>query len=118
MCGRSRATSLRVIPIGSSSRPKPGIKAFVVAHVLFGKPAPPFPGHALAGAMSVRCRTSIGRMAAVAWLLGAATATAQSVDPLNIPDTQLEPVKWSDLDGWVADDHGAAFAVFRVSCEP
>ena len=57
-------------------------------------------------------------MAALAWLFGAAIAAGQDVDPLKIPDTQLEPVKWSDLDGWAADDQGAAFATFRVSCEP
>src|SRR6516164_283144 len=39
-------------------------------------------------------------------------------DPLNIPDTQLEPVRWADLDGWEADDQAAAFATFLVSCKP
>ena len=34
------------------------------------------------------------------------------------PDTQLEPVAWSDLDGWADDDHAAAFATFRTSCQP
>src|ERR1043166_7137855 len=87
--GRSRATSLRVTPTGSSSRPKPGIRGFPASW---------------AGAMSVRYRTSVGGMAALAWLFGAAIAAGQDVDPLKIPDTQLEPVKWSDLDGWAADD--------------
>ena len=36
----------------------------------------------------------------------------------TLPDTQLEPVHWSDLDGWAADDHAAAFATFRISCKP
>jgi peptidoglycan lytic transglycosylase A len=69
----------------------------------------------------MRLRTSVGRIFAI-WLVGATAASAevhnQPIDPLNIPDTQLEPVKWSDLDGWAADDHGAAFAAFRASCEP
>src|SRR5436190_765100 len=65
-------------------------------------------------------RTSVRRIAiTVAAMLGAgAAAPAQTIDPLNIPDTQLEPMKWADLDGWAADDHDAALAAFRVSCEP
>jgi len=67
-------------------------------------------------------RTSIGRIAAAATLIVgagiAAPAQGQLIDPLNIPDTQLEPIQWSDLDGWRADDHEAALAVFRASCEP
>jgi len=77
----------------------------------------------------MRLRTSVGRIVAGAvWLAASFAAVAggahgqaahaQTIDPLNIPDTQLEPVKWSDLDGWAADDHAAAFAAFRVSCEP
>lgn len=38
--------------------------------------------------------------------------------PLTFPDTQIEPLGWSDLDGWAADDHRAAFEAFRVSCRP
>jgi membrane-bound lytic murein transglycosylase A len=37
---------------------------------------------------------------------------------LEIPNAQLETVEWSDLDGWSADDHAAAFATFLVSCRP
>jgi membrane-bound lytic murein transglycosylase A len=40
-----------------------------------------------------------------------------TVDPLQIPDSQLEPIKWSELAGWASDDHGAAFAAFQASCE-
>jgi membrane-bound lytic murein transglycosylase A len=74
-------------------------------------------------------RTSVGRIAAATmWLIGAvmldvvaldqARGDDTTVDPLKIPDSQLEPVKWSELDGWASDDHGAAFAAFQVSCEP
>jgi len=38
--------------------------------------------------------------------------------PLAIRDAGLEPVDWDHLDGWAADDHAAAFAVFLVSCRP
>jgi membrane-bound lytic murein transglycosylase A len=74
-------------------------------------------------------RTSVGRIAAATmWLIGALTLDVATldrargddttVDPLKIPDSQLEPLKWSDLDGWASDDHGAAFAAFQASCEP
>ena len=39
-------------------------------------------------------------------------------EPFKLPDTQLEPVKWADIAGWAADDHGAAFAALQNSCEP
>jgi membrane-bound lytic murein transglycosylase A len=78
--------------------------------------------------ISVRM-TSVGRIAAATmWLIGALTLDVvtfdqargddTTVDPLKIPDSQLEPLRWSDLDGWASDDHGAAFAAFQASCEP
>jgi membrane-bound lytic murein transglycosylase A len=39
-------------------------------------------------------------------------------DPLKLPDTQLEPLAWSAVEGWGADDHVAAFAAFAKSCAP
>jgi membrane-bound lytic murein transglycosylase A len=76
--------------------------------------------------MSARFSTSIGSFVVAAIVVAAmqaagvvTTAVAQSsIDPLNIPDTQLEPVQWSDLDGWATDDPDAALAAFRTSCEP
>jgi len=41
---------------------------------------------------------------------------AQSSGPLIFPDTQYEPVEWSELEGWSSDDHAAAFAAFLGSC--
>jgi membrane-bound lytic murein transglycosylase A len=38
--------------------------------------------------------------------------------PLVFPDSQIEPLGWSDVDGWDGDDHGAALAAFRSSCRP
>jgi membrane-bound lytic murein transglycosylase A len=35
---------------------------------------------------------------------------------MKIPNAQLEPVAWNDLDGWAVDDHAAAFATFLASC--
>src|SRR5215472_13549643 len=36
--------------------------------------------------------------------------------PLKLSGSQLEPVKWSELAGWTADDHLAAFAAYQASC--
>jgi membrane-bound lytic murein transglycosylase A len=60
------------------------------------------------------------RIARVAlWALCMVSAAhAQDADPLKIPDTQLEPVAWTALDGWAADDHVASFSAFLKSCTP
>src|SRR4051794_20467814 len=69
-------------------------------------------------------RTLVVRSSATALIFTALVAAAQGEtgrldgDPLNAPDTQLEPLHWGDLDGWAADDHAAAFAAFRISCKP
>ena len=39
-------------------------------------------------------------------------------EPLRIPDAELEPTRWSELDGWSGDDHASAFATFQASCRP
>ena len=56
----------------------------------------------------------------VASLIGAIlcfSASAASADePLKLAGSQLEPVKWSELAGWTADDHLAAFAAYQTSC--
>src|SRR3984885_950674 len=44
------------------------------------------------------------------------TVHAQERKPIAFPDTQYEPVDWTDLDGWDGDDHAAAFATFLASC--
>jgi membrane-bound lytic murein transglycosylase A len=45
-------------------------------------------------------------------------AAAESADPLKIPDTQLEPLRFAALDGWAGDDHVASFSAFLKSCTP
>ena len=52
------------------------------------------------------------------WLLAASAAHGQDVDPLQAPDTQLEPTAWTQIEGWAADNHAAAFGAFRASCNP
>ena len=37
-------------------------------------------------------------------------------EPIKFPDTQYEPLNWSELEGWAGDDHAAAFAAFLASC--
>ena len=57
----------------------------------------------------------------VAYLIGAivwvTAGTASAEGPLTLAGGQLEPVKWSELAGWTADDHLAAFAAYRNSCD-
>ncbi|MFY9697433.1 MAG: MltA domain-containing protein [Rhodoplanes sp.] len=38
--------------------------------------------------------------------------------PLRIPDSQIEPIEFSDLPNWADDDHASAFAAFLTSCRP
>jgi peptidoglycan lytic transglycosylase A len=45
------------------------------------------------------------------------SAGAASADgPLTLAGSQLEPVTWSALAGWAADDHLAAFAAYQAGC--
>ena len=44
-------------------------------------------------------------------------ARSAETDTIRFPDTQYEPVEWSDLDGWASDDHAAAFSTFLASCK-
>jgi membrane-bound lytic murein transglycosylase A len=57
----------------------------------------------------------------VASLVGATlcfTANAADADePLKLAGSQLEPVSWSEVAGWPADDHLAAFAAYQASCQ-
>lgn len=50
------------------------------------------------------------------FVAGGGVALGQTAAPLVFPGAQYEPVEWSDLDGWAADDHAAAFATFLDSC--
>ncbi len=67
--------------------------------------------------------TALGRLRlpTVAFVIvaaGSAAVAASSLDPLKLPDSALQPLGWSELDGWGADDHAAAFSVFLASCRP
>jgi membrane-bound lytic murein transglycosylase A len=54
--------------------------------------------------------------AALVVLAVASAAPARERRPMKLPNTQLEPVAWTEIDGWAEDDHDAAFATFLISC--
>lgn len=39
-------------------------------------------------------------------------------NPLKIPNSQIEPLAWHQIDGWMKDHHAEAFATFLASCKP
>jgi membrane-bound lytic murein transglycosylase A len=49
--------------------------------------------------------------------VNALTATAADTAALKIPNSQLEPLAFTDLSGWAEDDHVAAFKTFAESCK-
>jgi membrane-bound lytic murein transglycosylase A len=38
-------------------------------------------------------------------------------EPLKLADSQLEPIRWTEVAGWPADDHLAAFVAYQGSCQ-
>src|SRR5262245_38307120 len=54
--------------------------------------------------------------AIICFTAGAASAQESAQEPLKLTGSQLEPVKWTELAGWRADDHLAAFAAYQTSC--
>jgi membrane-bound lytic murein transglycosylase A len=72
-------------------------------------------------ATALRARVAhalLGGIAAITLGLAGAAYAEPGDEPLKLPDSQLEPVKWTDIDGWAADDHLSAFAAFQTSCQP
>lgn len=60
------------------------------------------------------------RLGGLAALLGVSLisidAPGAAAAPLRIPETELEPAAFEQLDGWAAEDHLAALSAFRSSC--
>jgi membrane-bound lytic murein transglycosylase A len=57
-------------------------------------------------------------LAALAAVCASAVTPAAAQDSkVKIPNSQLEPLAWSDLGGWADDDHMAAFKTFMDSCK-
>ncbi|WP_296583550.1 MltA domain-containing protein [Xanthobacter sp.] len=72
-------------------------------------------GAVLAGAVvALLAATSAGAADSVP----PASSSAMSLQPIvpAVPGARLEPVAFTDLDGWTSDDLAAAFATFRASC--
>jgi len=59
--------------------------------------------------------------ASIARFLGATlcfiASPASTEEPLKLADSQLEPINWTELAGWLRDDHVAAFATYQASCQ-
>ncbi len=66
---------------------------------------------------SIRSAFLASGAAATICLAGTAYAV-QATEPWRLPDSQLEPAQWTEVEGWMADDHQAAFVAFQTSCRP
>jgi membrane-bound lytic murein transglycosylase A len=62
-----------------------------------------------------QAQASIARFVAATVCFSASVASAEA--PLKFADSQLEPINWTELAGWLRDDHLAAFAAYQVSCQ-
>ena len=60
--------------------------------------------------MRVRLCVLLGSIAAATLGLAGFTHAEPGDEPFKLADSQLEPVKWTDVEGWAADDQLAAFA--------
>jgi membrane-bound lytic murein transglycosylase A len=67
--------------------------------------------------MPVRLCAFFGSTIAAALSLAGLALAQDNAEPFKLADSQLEPAKWSEVDGWADDDHLAAFAAFQVSCQ-
>src|SRR5262249_9544297 len=99
MSGPSRAMSPRVTPTGNWSPPKP------------------------VNERSAAMTAAIGRLrlpTILSVFLAGCVAAAMAGEPpsFRLADAALEPLAWTQLDGWGSDDHAAAFSVFQASCAP
>jgi membrane-bound lytic murein transglycosylase A len=77
-----------------------------------------------AGSNALHLRGWVGAVALGLTLCGltcGAPALAKrglSPTPIEITNSQYEPVRWTDIPGWADDDQLAAFATFLTSCKP
>jgi len=69
-------------------------------------------------ARAFRPATSLILLASLAAGCASAVTPAAAQEPaVKIPNSQLEPLAWSDLGGWAEDDHMSAFKTFMDSCK-
>jgi membrane-bound lytic murein transglycosylase A len=64
-----------------------------------------------------RARLVVSLVGAILCSAALAANAAEADDPLKLADSQLEPLQWTALAGWPADDHLAAFAAYQRSCQ-
>ena len=69
--------------------------------------------------MSPFAKISARRLVAslAAAMLCSTPSAGSAEEPLKLAGSQLEPIKWTELAGWSADDHIAAFAAYQASCQ-
>ena len=58
-----------------------------------------------------------GRASLVVGVVVWFTTPALAEGLLKFRDSQFEPIKWSELAGWTADDHLAAYTAYQTSCQ-
>ena len=65
------------------------------------------------------CREKLHALAlALTILTGTGTSLVRAQQPeWTVPDARLQPLAWTEIAGWEADDHAAAFDTFLTSCE-
>jgi membrane-bound lytic murein transglycosylase A len=68
-------------------------------------------------ARGVRLASSLFLLASLAGFSLHTEIASAADEELKIPNSQFEPVGWSDLAGWAEDDHIAAFKAFMESCK-
>src|SRR5262245_45446929 len=120
MFGPLRAMSVRAIPIGSWSRPKPGSDQHAVRMLR---------STWIASLIGLTALTAITTVAAAAVkhptkpahqdLAGDDLGRPPHPDmpgPVRFSGAALEPLEWSDLEGWTQDDHAEALRTFLTSC--
>jgi membrane-bound lytic murein transglycosylase A len=92
-----------------SAAPEGGVGARTVAILIL---------EAIACMKTDRAFAQAAASGVVASLVGAILCfTASAEEPLKLADSQLEPVNWTELASWRTDDHLAAFAAYRTSCQ-
>ena len=46
------------------------------------------------------------------------SARRTKANPLKMPNSQIEPLAWHEIEGWMEDNHSEAYATFLASCKP
>jgi membrane-bound lytic murein transglycosylase A len=69
--------------------------------------------------MTAHARSAWGALSAAFLVIIGLTiaATARGSGAMKIPDSRIEPILWTEVEGWAEDDHAAAFATFLKSCK-